>query len=36
VQQVELDDVNQAYLDLRSGISIRGVIDFVPVGTDLG
>jgi len=31
-----LDDINQAYLDMRSGSNIRGVIDFVPVGTDLG
>lgn len=31
-----LDDINQAYLDMRSGINIRGVIDFVPVATDLG
>jgi Zn-dependent alcohol dehydrogenase len=25
-----LDDVNQAYADMRSGVNIRGVIDFTP------
>jgi Zn-dependent alcohol dehydrogenase len=23
-----LDDINQAYLDMRSGVNIRGVVDF--------
>ena len=27
-----LDDINQAYADMRAGINIRGVIDFIPVG----
>jgi S-(hydroxymethyl)glutathione dehydrogenase/alcohol dehydrogenase len=27
-----LDDINQAYLDMRSGVNIRGVIDFMPPG----
>jgi NDMA-dependent alcohol dehydrogenase len=25
-----LDDINQAYTDLRAGVNIRGVIDFIP------
>ena len=27
-----LDDVNQAYADMRSGVNIRGVVDFIPAG----
>ena len=27
-----LDDINQAYADMRAGINIRGVIDFIPPG----
>jgi len=27
-----LDDVNQAYADMRSGVNIRGVVDFNPAG----
>jgi hypothetical protein len=27
-----LDDVNQAYADRRSGVNIRGVVDFIPAG----
>jgi S-(hydroxymethyl)glutathione dehydrogenase/alcohol dehydrogenase len=27
-----LDDINQAYADMRAGINIRGVIDFMPPG----
>ena len=25
-----LDDVNQAYADMRSGVNIRGAVDFIP------
>ena len=25
-----LDDINQAYADMRAGVNIRGVIDFIP------
>ena len=25
-------DVNQAYADMRSGVGIRGVVDFIPAG----
>ena len=31
-QRYTLDDINQAYADMRSGINIRGVIDFIPAG----
>jgi Zn-dependent alcohol dehydrogenase len=27
-----LDDVNQAYADMRSGVNIRGAVDFIPAG----
>ena len=27
-----LDDVSQAYADMRSGVNIRGVVDFIPTG----
>jgi Zn-dependent alcohol dehydrogenase len=27
-----LDDVNPAYADMRSGVNIRGVVDFIPAG----
>jgi Zn-dependent alcohol dehydrogenase len=27
-----LDDVNLAYADMRSGVNIRGVVDFIPAG----
>ena len=27
-----LDDINQAYADMRAGVNIRGVIDFIPAG----
>jgi transposase len=27
-----LDDVSQAYADMRSGVNIRGVVDFIPAG----
>jgi S-(hydroxymethyl)glutathione dehydrogenase/alcohol dehydrogenase len=27
-----LDDINQAYADMRAGVNIRGVIDFIPPG----
>jgi trans-aconitate methyltransferase len=27
-----LDDVNQAYADMRSGVNVRGVVDFIPAG----
>jgi len=27
-----LDDVNRAYADMRSGVNIRGVVDFIPAG----
>jgi hypothetical protein len=27
-----LDDVNQAYADMRPGVNIRGVVDFIPAG----
>ncbi|HJY56278.1 MAG TPA: hypothetical protein VJ418_07850, partial [Streptosporangiaceae bacterium] len=27
-----LDDVNQAYADMRSGVNIRGTVDFSPAG----
>jgi len=27
-----LGDVNQAYADMRSGVNIRGVVDFIPAG----
>ena len=27
-----LDDVNQAYADMRSAVNIRGVVDFIPAG----
>ena len=27
-----LDDVNQVYADMRSGVNIRGVVDFIPAG----
>ena len=27
-----LGDVNQAYADRRSGVNIRGVVDFIPAG----
>lgn len=27
-----LDDINQAYADMRFGVNIRGVIDFIPAG----
>ncbi len=30
-----LDEINEAYDDMRAGVNIRGVIDFVPVGTVL-
>jgi NDMA-dependent alcohol dehydrogenase len=30
-----LDDINQAYADMRSGVNIRGVIDFIPAGSSL-
>jgi Zn-dependent alcohol dehydrogenase len=30
--QYALDDVNQAYADMRSGVNIRGVVDFIPAG----
>ncbi|HJY58352.1 MAG TPA: hypothetical protein VJ418_18385 [Streptosporangiaceae bacterium] len=30
-----LDDVNQAYADMRSGVNIRGVVDFIPAGVML-
>jgi threonine dehydrogenase-like Zn-dependent dehydrogenase len=26
------DDVSQAYADMRSGVNIRGVVDFIPAG----
>jgi NDMA-dependent alcohol dehydrogenase len=28
-----LDDINEAYADMRSGVNIRGVIDFAPPGS---
>jgi NDMA-dependent alcohol dehydrogenase len=34
-KRYKLDEINQAYDDMRSGINIRGVIDFVPAGADL-
>jgi hypothetical protein len=27
-----LDDVNQAYADMRSGVNICGVVEFIPAG----
>ena len=27
-----LDDINQAYADMRAGVNIRGVVDFIPPG----
>jgi S-(hydroxymethyl)glutathione dehydrogenase/alcohol dehydrogenase len=27
-----LDDINQAYADMRAGVNIRGVVDFIPAG----
>jgi Zn-dependent alcohol dehydrogenase len=27
-----LDDVNQAYAEMRSGVNIRSVVDFIPAG----
>jgi S-(hydroxymethyl)glutathione dehydrogenase/alcohol dehydrogenase len=30
-----LDDINQAYADMRAGVNIRGVVDFIPAGASL-
>jgi D-arabinose 1-dehydrogenase-like Zn-dependent alcohol dehydrogenase len=32
IRRYALDDVNQAYADMRSGVNIRGVVDFIPAG----